>query len=170
MTSETIQKGNQGVRGVGAQAPRQRRQKFTAESIQRMSQLSFDPITELVKSFHIVNEELMDTKFDKNGNKKDKYDHMHFASILSERVNIAKELMRYRYPRVPETLQLEAREIPGVTIQLTTHDTFDVDNMSDSVAIDNETQDFIEIEEDVQEEPAELVHLSISNILKVPRI
>lgn len=152
-------------------APRgKKRHRFTAESVQRMSQLSFDPITELVKSFHIVNEELMDTKFDKNGDKKERYDHMHFASILSERVNIAKELMRYRYPRVPETLQLEAKDIPGVTIQLTTHDTFDVDNMTDPVAIDNDTQDLIEEAFKEEESTPELLHVSISSILRIPKL
>lgn len=154
---------------VVAIGPRKRRQKFTVESVQRMSQLSFDPITELVKSFHIVNEELMDTKFDKNGEKKEKYNHMHFAAILSERVNIAKELMRYRYPRVPETLQLEAKDIPGVTIQLTTHDTFDVDNMTDLVAIDNDTQDVIENDFE-EEESTELPHISIGSILRIPKL
>lgn len=144
--------------------------KYTQESIRKMAKLGFDPIVETIKTFHLINEEMVEVRYNTDGSKKAKYNQKHFSELLALRQKLTSDMMSYRYPKVPETLNINDKPLPGVTIQLTTSDTFETVSQfgaeeDEPLLIDEETGEIIDDEDDVE---IDMPHIPSAAILKVP--
>lgn len=137
--------------------------RFSQESIRKLARLGFDPLVELVSTYHLVNEELMETRFTPDGDKRDKYNVLHFRELLGIRKDIANSLMAYKYTKVIEEKNVDEKDIPDVYINLTTKETFE-EKTVEEVSVE-------ELEEVIQEEePLEIVkHVPSALILSVPK-
>lgn len=161
----------------GARAPRKSLTKttYTQESIKKMARMGFDPIVETIKTFHLINEEMVECRYNPDGTKKAKYNNMHFAELLKLRQKLTSDMMAYRYPKVPETLNINDKPLPGVAIMLTTADSFET---VASIGTVQEEDDDIPKDLNTVDENGELIdddnyiedcpHIPSASILKVP--
>jgi hypothetical protein len=108
-----------------------RKRKYSHESIMKLEKLGFDPIEEMVKLFHDIqaqitfqeNEQEVARALTAKGDYKTRtrYSAMAHSALMESRRNIIVDLMRYRYGRVPETVNLTQKDLPPMVIQLAVH-------------------------------------------------
>ena len=111
--------------------PKRRNIQLT-ESARRLRDLNFDPLDAQVELFHKLKKEV--EVFEKmrtgefvtlnaDGNSRVvKYSGVAHAQVLALLQKVAVDLMRYKYGRVPETVELEIKEAQGLTINLSRDD------------------------------------------------
>ena len=107
-----------------------RRPTTKSESRNKLKKLSFDPIEKLVnvydkleakhKHFEALRKEGPIIHIDDNGEvvNRVRYSHLGHAAILSQMEKVASQLLRYKYSRVPETVNVNSDRIPEFTINL----------------------------------------------------
>ncbi len=100
------------------------------ESRVRLKKLGFDPIEKLVNLYNKLEKEnefyckLREVgqleQIDNNGDtvRTIRYSHIAHTNILSQLEKVSSQLLRYRYARVPETVNLESNHIPALNINL----------------------------------------------------
>ena len=110
---------NRRGRKVGSQL------RYSKSSVMKLAELGVDPIEMMVQTYHEVTEEMKDMLKLKtqplvlpNGDTR-RFSAMAYAQLLTIHQKIAADLMRYGYGRVPETVKIEEKKLPGLTIQLT---------------------------------------------------
>lgn len=103
-----------------------------------MAQYNFDPLDKLMKLYERVQGEIQWMERLKDGSLvcKDgtthKYSKMAHAALLAQQQKLLNDLMRYGYSRMPETLNVEAPDMPRPVINLTPR--------SPSITVAKETQ------------------------------
>ena len=117
--SQPDEPGNRRGRKVGSQL------RYSKSSVMKLAELGVDPIEMMVQTYHEVTEEMKDMQALKlkplvlpNGDTR-RFSAMAYAQLLTIHQKIAADLMRYGYGRVPETVKIEEKKLPGLTIQLT---------------------------------------------------
>jgi GTP cyclohydrolase I len=109
--------------------------KFASGRLQaqeRLTELNFDPMTQLVATHQeLLNEiEMMRNLREREieqgifGDKKEgsRFSQFYYQSLFDKITNIEKELLRYGYSRVPETMNIrEEKDLP-IVIQLSGQD------------------------------------------------
>jgi len=112
--------GQNGGKRPGAGRPKGSKNQFSKHSVDRLKELSFDPMEHMVDLYHettqIVHE--MD-----DPNHPRRYSAPAMASLLINKQKIINDLMRYGYRYVPEKIEQEITEkkpfqisLSGVTI------------------------------------------------------
>jgi hypothetical protein len=107
-----------------------RRPSTKSESRNKLRKLQFDPIEKLVNLYEKLEAEnefylqLRDrigvTELDENGNelRKIRYSYVGHTAVLSQLEKVSSQLLRYRYARVPETVNIDSEHIPMLNITL----------------------------------------------------
>ncbi len=104
------------------------------KSVRRLAELQYDPINELVKTYHSLaalerfhDETRTGAKkhLDANGNVR-RYSAQAHASVTEQKIRVAESLLRYGYGRVPEMLQVEHTEAPKLVINLSPTESVEV--------------------------------------------
>ena len=99
-------------------------------SITTLSRLGFDPIVQLVKQYNVIvdeielQERIRDgrlTELDHKGNVK-RYSYKEHMILHDRLTNISKELLRYGYGRVSETIQTDPDNLPTFNVILNNGD------------------------------------------------
>lgn len=139
--------------------------RLSVDSIKQLARLGFDPITEMVKTMHLINEEMYEVRFNRDGSKKERYNSESFNELIGHRIKITTELLRYKYPRVSETTNLESKELPAITIQLTNDETFKINSQE---FIDEEAQISDDVDSVVEDDGVDEVFSHISTIDIIP--
>jgi hypothetical protein len=108
-------------------------------SVRQLKRLKFDPIEKLVQEYNSLDREdrywtsvrneieSPSIKLNANGQKqrRPKYSAVAHANIKALKQNIATQLLRYGYGRVPENENMEGKEKPHFSITLTTGNTIE---------------------------------------------
>ena len=101
------------------------------ESRAKLKKLGFDPIEKLVNLYNKLEQEnefyckLREVgqlqELDNMGEpiRTVRYSHIAHTNILSQLEQVSSQLLRYRYARVPETINMESSKIPTLNINLT---------------------------------------------------
>jgi hypothetical protein len=133
---------NKGGRPKGSLTP------GSKASIAKLRQLGFDPIEALVHQYNKVQEELAEMETLKTRPRvytdgtTQRFSSMAYANLLTVSTKLAADLLRYGYARVPETVNVETRELPQLTINLTKKgDTYIPAELENVIAIDEEEGD-----------------------------
>jgi hypothetical protein len=132
--------------------------RFSPSSVRKLAQLGFDPIEHMVKLYDEVDQDIAALK------RKPRFSDVALAGLLSVKQKITADLMRYGYARVPETLQLENKELPKVTINLTTAETFST--IENGKVIEDEPY-FVDDDEDYEDDDEELVDRIDPSIIRI---
>lgn len=100
------------------------------ESKNKLKKLDFDPIEKLVNLYDKLEKEnefylkLREAgnaiQIDDNGNevKRIRYSYVGHTNVLSQLEKVSSQLLRYRYARVPETVNIDSEHIPSFNIHL----------------------------------------------------
>lgn len=113
------------------QAPKMRRRggvfrRGSSKSNERMQELEFDPIEELVLKYRSIEDEIEFQEkwrtgeivpLNKDGKTKAYYQEAHYA-LYDKLNNTAEKLLRYGYGRVPEVQEEEDKHFPDIHIHL----------------------------------------------------
>jgi hypothetical protein len=95
-------------------------------SQERLSELKYDPIGELVEQYHQLGEAILseirwrdgeEVRLNAKGQPRT-YHHDMLDKLLDKRLKIAEALLRYGYGRVPENAPVEEKEVPMFNIVL----------------------------------------------------
>jgi hypothetical protein len=126
-----VVKGNALPRTPGSESPKyiQRMEKRTRQAVFKLDQLKFDPIEELVRTYVRIYKEIKYYEDWRDGKivpltssgKPKSYSgssEMAHASLHDKLIKISTELLRYKYGRIPEGINLEPGDKPPLTINL----------------------------------------------------
>ena len=101
--------------------------KGGVRSVNRLKQLQFDPIGELVAKYRKIEEELVYQEKRRSGEivellpsgKPRYYDYQQHMALYDRLLKVGEQLLRYGYGRVPETVQIEDKRPAPLVINLT---------------------------------------------------
>ena len=103
--------------------------RHSEAAIRRLIKNGFDPIDEMIETYEEIKRELEALERSKyepvvfigrdKKERKIKYSHMAYATLLALKQKVAADLIRYGYARVPETVNVDAPSVAPLVINLT---------------------------------------------------
>ena len=110
--------------------------RYSKDSVRRLAVLGYDPMEEMVNLAWELKQEAQEIKYHPDGSKKERYSQMALAANYATQQKLINDLMRYGYARVPESLNLEPKDLPAININLTTPETFKQLAVMDAEGVD----------------------------------
>lgn len=99
--------GQNGGKRPGAGRPKGSKNQFSKHSVDRLKELSFDPMEHMVELYYETSQ-IIHEMDDPNHNRR--YSAPAMASLLINKQKIVNDLMRYGYRYVPEKQEVEVTE------------------------------------------------------------
>jgi len=113
MTSVKKPKGPNGGARPGGGRPKGSKNIYSYKSVQKLEELGFDPIEEMIKLYNKLSENIADSYSKKDGSP------THVTSTLrATQQKIANDLMQYGYKKMPEKLEQEITDRKPVAVKL----------------------------------------------------
>lgn len=111
-----VVKGQNGGKRPGAGRPKGSKNMFSKHSVDRLKELSFDPMESMVDLFHETSQIISEMDDPSHSRR---YSAQAMASLLINKQKIVNDLMRYGYRYVPEKIEQEITERKPFQISLT---------------------------------------------------
>jgi hypothetical protein len=108
--------GQNGGKRPGAGRPKGSKNQFSKHSVDRLKELSFDPMEHMVELYHETSQIIAEMD---DQNHPRRYSAPAMASLLINKQKIVNDLMRYGYRYVPEKVEQEITERKPFQISLT---------------------------------------------------
>jgi len=108
--------GQNGGKRPGAGRPKGSKNQFSKHSVDRLKELSFDPMEHMVELYYETSQ-IIHEMDDQNHPRR--YSAPAMASLLINKQKIVNDLMRYGYRYVPEKVESEVTEKKPFQISLT---------------------------------------------------
>jgi hypothetical protein len=102
--------------GVGRPAGSQNMTKNKASA--RLAELGFDPIGEMVALHRQIEYDIANLMYDEDGEPREKYSQMAFATLVNAKQRVISDLLRYGYARIPEGGLNENKPAAKISITL----------------------------------------------------
>jgi hypothetical protein len=110
---EQNKKSKKGGFMQGSGRPKGSKNIYSFESVKKLDELGFDPITIMVEKYHEIS-----AMIDSNEIRKGSGAH---AQLIGIQQKIANDLMQYSYKKIPDKLEQEITEKKPIAIKLTTN-------------------------------------------------
>lgn len=114
--AEPQSEGSHGGKRPGAGRPKGSRNQFSKHSVDRLKELSFDPMEKMVDLYYETTQ-IIDEMEDPDHPRR--YSAPALASLVINKQKIVNDLMRYGYRYVPEKIEQEVTEKKPFQISLT---------------------------------------------------
>jgi hypothetical protein len=108
--------GQNGGKRPGAGRPKGSKNQFSKHSVDRLKELSFDPMEHMVELYHETSQIIAEMD---DQNHPRRYSAPAMASLLINKQKIVNDLMSYGYRYVPEKVEQEITERKPFQISLT---------------------------------------------------
>lgn len=105
-----------GGKRTGAGRPKGSKNQFSKHSVDRLKELSFDPMAEMVELFHETSDMILEMDDPKHPRR---YSAQAMATLIITKQKLINDLMRYGYRHVPEKIENEITEKKPMRINLT---------------------------------------------------
>jgi hypothetical protein len=92
---------------------------LTRRAHERLAELAFDPIEELIKQHKEVSEDMLLMRFNEDGTEKERWPAMAYAQLANLKGKITADLLRFGYARAMETTEVQTKDVTPVNILLT---------------------------------------------------
>lgn len=88
-------------------------------SVDKLNTLQFDPIQRLVVLHENIDREINKMLYDEDGEPRQRFSQVAYATLLGIQAKISNDLMRYGYARVPEVIETKNTTPDPIRITLT---------------------------------------------------
>jgi len=114
--AEPVSEGHHGGKRPGAGRPKGSKNQFSKHSVDRLKELSFDPMEKMV-DLYFETEQIIQEMEDPSHSRR--YSAQALATLVINKQKIVNDLMRYAYRYVPEKIEQEVTEKKPFQISLT---------------------------------------------------